>query len=126
VLSITDILQMDLINECSLRFAEDKDFRLLVRTNASFVTFEVAHSIRSWTLLWLSFASTFRVAVNSAKDNRRQVFKLASIYVKAHCSVASTSRHKGSLDYLLTQYVCIRCFPSSLSFQKNSMFDVRF
>ena len=26
---------MDLINECSLRFAEDKDFRLLVRINAS-------------------------------------------------------------------------------------------
>lgn len=24
-------LQMELINECSLRFAEDKDFRLLVR-----------------------------------------------------------------------------------------------
>ena len=24
-------VQMELINECSLRFAEDKDFRLLVR-----------------------------------------------------------------------------------------------
>jgi len=25
-----DIVQMELINECSLRFAEDKDFRLLI------------------------------------------------------------------------------------------------
>lgn len=36
MLSIIDILQMDLINECSLRFAEDKDFRLLVRTKCKF------------------------------------------------------------------------------------------
>jgi len=28
--SLIHIFQMELINECSLRFAEDKDFRLLV------------------------------------------------------------------------------------------------
>lgn len=30
-------LQMELINECSSRFAEDKDFRLLVRSFLSFL-----------------------------------------------------------------------------------------
>jgi len=28
---------MELINECSLRFAEDKDFRLLVRFQSQFL-----------------------------------------------------------------------------------------
>lgn len=43
------MLQMELINECSLRFAEDKDFRLLVRSSrwldVLLIRFQIVDSI---------------------------------------------------------------------------------
>lgn len=42
--------QMELINECSMRFAEDKDFRLIVRnTNRPHISTDLSRlSILSW------------------------------------------------------------------------------
>jgi hypothetical protein len=48
---------MELINECSMRFAEDKDFRLLVSFFA-FMPLAESHSCdRLWIVSWLYFES---------------------------------------------------------------------
>jgi len=88
MLSVTDALQMELINECSMRFAEDKDFRLLVRI---FLMFKVAHQVRSWTPSWPCFESTSLVAANLVKGNKRYVFEL--IESTTDGTLASTSEH---------------------------------
>ncbi|KAF8841971.1 hypothetical protein BDN67DRAFT_966494 [Paxillus ammoniavirescens] len=50
-------MKMDLINECSLRFAEDKDFRLLVR-EVLYAGCQLLITDRSSTPSWLCLGST--------------------------------------------------------------------
>lgn len=66
--------QMELINECSMRFAEDKDFRLLVRISRSLSSAtHLMESGRLWTVLWRSSALTFLAEGNSARGSKRCV-----------------------------------------------------
>ena len=65
--------EMELINECSMRFAEDKDFRLLV----SYVPFSLYRYLfslpRLLTVLWPCFVWIIPDGVNSAKGSKRYI-----------------------------------------------------
>ncbi|KAI0964084.1 hypothetical protein AcW1_000986 [Taiwanofungus camphoratus] len=61
--------QMELINECSIRFAEDKDFRLLVYTHLRRTPILLILR-RSWIASWHYFVRTFLGGASSVRDNR--------------------------------------------------------
>lgn len=71
------ILQMELINECSMRFAEDKDFRLLVC--GGLVLLNIVMSSFGYRLLTALWHVSERISLDeesSAKDSRKCVLAI--------------------------------------------------
>lgn len=73
---------MELINECSLRFAEDKDFRLLVCYPHNLLHYRFLMSARSLTALWPSSEWIILVVENLVNDSRKYDWQyfIESIY----------------------------------------------
>ena len=83
---------MELINECSMRFAEDKDFRLLV--SHTFATCEALseNSVARLRLLTASWPCSVRIILDvasSAKGSRRYI---APIVVLCNLLIHSIAR----------------------------------
>lgn len=63
--------EMELINECSMRFAEDKDFRLLVRYDDSSLLDDAYWLYRLLIVSWLCFVLTSPGEANLARGSKR-------------------------------------------------------